>query len=323
MLLELPDPCLLAVMQHCAVDDQRSLFSAATAHSRLHQAAVLALQSITASLPEQEHMDSLLLYLWRHGQKVDSITFQGDEDWNDEVKLCQLPQVAQLSSLCLKWMKVQLHPGKGCLGVLAGAPPLKQLRLTNCELIDDEQGLAAALMQLPQLEHLSLEETSCSPSRSSSFRGKVLMSSRAPTLWSPRLGSALQHLQQLTYLELVKIQMQDPPEDQDPGEGQPRLQHLQMLTKLADLRITAYEVDEQDVITAIMLAGARHLTRLQLSRCEIEPDALALKPQLQHLQLHLPSRRVFVSAAVAELLLHLKQMQQLTYLDLKDSLTYI
>jgi hypothetical protein len=216
----------------------------------------------------------MLLYLWRHGQKVDSITFQGDEDWNDEVKLCQLPQMVQLSSLCLKWMKVQLHPMKGCLGVLAGTPPLKQLRLANCALIDDEQGLAAALVQLPQLEHMSLKDTSCGHPSSISRRGfgKIFLSSRDPTLWSPRLDSALQHLQHLTYLEPVSIQIQDPPGDQDSGEGQPRLQHLQTLTKLADLPIKAYLGDEQDVITASMLAGARHLTRLQLSNCEVEPE---------------------------------------------------
>jgi hypothetical protein len=266
---------------------------------------------------EQEHLDSMLLFLWRHGQKIDSINLQGDEANNDAVKLRQLPQLVQLSSLCLKLMKLQLHPMKGSLGVLAGAPPLKQLRLTNCELIDDEQGLAAALMQLPQLEHLSLVDTSCGHASSSASRwAKQLMRSRAPG--GPTLARALQHLQQLTYLELVSIDMQAPD-----GEDQPRLQHLQQLKKLADLRITAYAEDEQDVITASMLSGASHLTHLQLSACEIEPGALARKAQLQHLQLHLQRRRIVGgTAGVAELLLHLKQMQQLTYLDLKDSLSY-
>jgi hypothetical protein len=62
-LLALPDPCLLAVLQCCAADDRRSLFSAARAHSRLHQAAVLALSSITAVVSHQQQADSVLVYV--------------------------------------------------------------------------------------------------------------------------------------------------------------------------------------------------------------------------------------------------------------------
>lgn len=42
-LLDLPDPCLLKVLQCCAAEDQRSLFSVARANSKLHQLAVTAL----------------------------------------------------------------------------------------------------------------------------------------------------------------------------------------------------------------------------------------------------------------------------------------
>ena len=58
LLLALPDSCMLAVLQCLASDDQRSLFSAARANSRLHQAAVVALYSITARIFEQQQMDS-------------------------------------------------------------------------------------------------------------------------------------------------------------------------------------------------------------------------------------------------------------------------
>jgi hypothetical protein len=54
LLLALPDPCLLAVLQYCAEDDRCSLFNAARAHSRLHQAAVLALRSIKAITNRQQ-----------------------------------------------------------------------------------------------------------------------------------------------------------------------------------------------------------------------------------------------------------------------------
>ena len=49
LLLALPEPCLLAVLQYCASDDLCSVFSAARAHSKLHQ----ALRSIRASMDTQ------------------------------------------------------------------------------------------------------------------------------------------------------------------------------------------------------------------------------------------------------------------------------
>jgi hypothetical protein len=63
--LELPDPCLLAVLQHCA-DDPGSLCSAARAHSRLHQAAVMVCGSVTLP-PYENHLDSLRVYLSKYG----------------------------------------------------------------------------------------------------------------------------------------------------------------------------------------------------------------------------------------------------------------
>ena len=75
-LMQLPDPCLLAVLQCCA-DDAVSLASAARAHSRLHQAAVLALSNITAYSRTQQHVDSSVVYLFNHGHHVDSLVLKG------------------------------------------------------------------------------------------------------------------------------------------------------------------------------------------------------------------------------------------------------
>jgi hypothetical protein len=80
LLLALPDPCLLEVLRCCAADDQRSLFSAARAHSRLHKAAVLALCSVTAAITSQHQMDGVLLYLSKYGQHVDHICLEGEKD---------------------------------------------------------------------------------------------------------------------------------------------------------------------------------------------------------------------------------------------------
>jgi hypothetical protein len=71
-LLQLPERCLVTVLRCCA-GDPRSVCSAARAHSRLHQAAVEALKSITAEV-NQKQLDNLMgVYLNSHGQHSDSI----------------------------------------------------------------------------------------------------------------------------------------------------------------------------------------------------------------------------------------------------------
>lgn len=58
----------------CLADDPASVSSAARAHSKLHKAAVLALTKVQVmNLKTQQQLDSSLLpYLARHGQHVDS-----------------------------------------------------------------------------------------------------------------------------------------------------------------------------------------------------------------------------------------------------------
>jgi hypothetical protein len=69
-LLQLPDLCLLAVLQHLAAHDQRGLCSAARSHSKLHQAAVAVLHNIKAVT---SHVDSVLTYLTKHSEKVHGV----------------------------------------------------------------------------------------------------------------------------------------------------------------------------------------------------------------------------------------------------------
>ena len=94
-LLDLPDACLLAVLQFCAADDQRSLFSTARTHSRLHQAAVAALRSIsvnctklqywhglaTALATMQGQLDAALVYLGKYGYFIETVYISGDTDF--------------------------------------------------------------------------------------------------------------------------------------------------------------------------------------------------------------------------------------------------
>jgi hypothetical protein len=294
LLLQLPDPCLLTVLQYCA-DDHCSLFSAARAHSRLHQAAVLALTSIKAVVVEQ-HIDSLMLYLGKHGQQIESV------DLTDEahtVILRQLPhdRLQKLSSLKLRDMWLQLLPGEegtrgfGCPGIVAGLH-LKQLHLDSVLL--DEQGLQAALLSLPMLEQFSYRED---VDVESVFSHEVV-----------------QVLQQLTYLQLPCIL-----------KGPDSLQQLQGLTRLQELRLRLLcDWQSHHTVTASTLSGLQQLTHIELKArashtCELEPGALAVKTQLHHLEL-VKLRIAGGSAGVLLLMSHLQQMQQLTFLSLRDSL---
>lgn len=128
-VLDLPGPCLLPVLRICA-DDQHSLYSAARAHSQLHQASVQAFSSIDATISDEQQMDGILLYLDRHGRDVDSLRLSKNADGNVEstrVTLRQLPANLRLSSLHLQDFDMQLQSGNGFEGVLGagGSPALK------------------------------------------------------------------------------------------------------------------------------------------------------------------------------------------------------
>jgi hypothetical protein len=132
---------LLAVLQFCA-DDLHTLFSAARVHSKLHQAAVMALSSLSVRLSQQQQADALLLYLSKHGQYINSMELRGNI-MDDPVTLRQLPPILRLDSLKLRALHVQLQAGDGFQGLVRPGVPLKQLRLYDCTLLDREEGLAA------------------------------------------------------------------------------------------------------------------------------------------------------------------------------------
>jgi hypothetical protein len=225
-LLDLPDPCLEAVLQFCADDDLCSMFSAARAHSRLHQAAAAALDSIYATPTQQQRVDGVLYYLSLHGQHINGLDLEGTEDCS--VSLSELPPSLQLTSLELNGFLLQLQPGggfNGVLGAAAGLAALKTLGLSNCQLRDGDEGMAAVLPLLPAgLEHLSFSGLTLHFEDGIFDTNELLL----PT-------AELQRLQQLTYLELAHIFLQGL------SEASPALQPLQALTQLHDLRITSCE----------------------------------------------------------------------------------
>jgi hypothetical protein len=124
-------------------------------------------------------------------------------------------------------------------------------------------------------------------------------------------ASALQQLQHLTCLELGCVDILGA------DKASPA---LQALTWLVELQLDGWQ---GVVITSSMLSGMQYLTRLQLSGgfigMELAPGALASKTQLQHLCLH-GCEVLGGAAGEAQLLSHLQPMQQLTHLDLFDSL---
>jgi hypothetical protein len=297
LLLALPDPCLLRVLQFCAADDYRSPFSAARAHSRLQQAAVLALHSIKLDVSQQQQLDDVMMYLGKHSQLVNSVKLKGVDRVPCPVSLRQLPQQLQISSLELTYLQLQLQPGnrsQGMLGAAAAVAALKQLRLVQCEVVDNEaaEALVAALSQLPAgLEHLCINDLYSFGDHAVQFPSGVL-----------------QQLPHLTYLQIAYVEILGP------DEASPAFQPLQDLTKLVELQLKG--VGDGEVITSNMLSGMQQLTRLELSfNMDFEPGALAGKTQLQHLCLS-DCGIVGGAAGVAQLLSHLQPLQQLTHLSM-------
>ena len=259
-LVQLPDPCLLAVLKCCA-DDRVSLANAALTHSRLHQAAVLALSSVTVYARTQQHVDSLLMYLSKHGGHVDSLALEGPHFLPGvqvpQQQLQYLPPNLRLHSCKVYFLDVQLQPGSGFQGVVRSGVPLKRLQLYGCLLLDGVEGLAAALALLPGLEYLSVYRTN---------RGKDDLQ---------LLADALSGLQQLTYLEL------DDGNFRGPHKGTRSLQPLQSLTRLVTLRLAPHQYVD---IGSSMLSGMQHLSHLRLAgHALLKPVALGAITNLQHL----------------------------------------
>jgi hypothetical protein len=123
LLLSLPDPCLLAVLQCCAADNQRSLLSAARVHSRLHQAAALALRSINIIATQQQQADSVMQYLQKHGEHVNGLEITGPS--KGQVSIFQLPPDLRLHSLQLQG----LFLGPQVLLAATGTAALRQLQV--------------------------------------------------------------------------------------------------------------------------------------------------------------------------------------------------
>jgi hypothetical protein len=225
---------------------------------------VAALHSITAAVHHQQQVDSVLLFLQRHGQYVDSIdvTYCGDNE-EAAVTIRQLLSNLQLTSLRFEWFCLQQQPGNGFQGVLGASParrcssgaaaglPLKQLQLIDCKLLDGQKGLADTLAVLPSLEHLIIDA--------------CVDNSGHPV---PLPTGILQRVQQLTYLELAGVSLRY----NRKAASMNILQPLQGMIRLRELLITRCSTPGGS-ITADILSGMCFLTRLVASHISVGPGA--------------------------------------------------
>jgi hypothetical protein len=127
-IFDLPDHCLLAVMQ-LLVDNPVSLFSAAHAHSWLHQVAAVVLDRISTKDATQDKVNSMLPYLDKYGEAVHHLSLT-NLGWTptptghrygrgaSKVSLRELPSTLYLSSLELVDCQVQLQPGNVFQGLV-------------------------------------------------------------------------------------------------------------------------------------------------------------------------------------------------------------
>jgi hypothetical protein len=318
LLLALPDTCLLTVLQ-CLVDDQCALFNAARAHSRLRQASAVTLRNVTTNVTVQQHAGSVLVYLSKHGQHVDSIDLEG------HLKLpaipWQLPHSLQLSSLHVQLvgLPLELWPGRNAFWGAAGVAGLKRLCVKDCEFWDmgaeyvgwdplhTSDQLTTSLSELPPvLEHLSIIDVT------------VMNMGHDGGFW---IGAdAFQYLQKLTFLEINTL-----------GVAWLYQPDALRMTCLHDLRLETEGQGGPDILLAGTLAGAHNLTRLDLHGCKTEVDVLAGKTLLRHLDLKYYSCVMGArshdtqcgNVVIAPLLAHLKHLQQLTYLVVSHTLLTI
>jgi Leucine-rich repeat (LRR) protein len=253
LLVQLPDLCLLAILERMA-NEPRSLFSAARAHSKLHQTAVLALRNISTKVRSQGQLHSLLLYL---GKKKQQEAVQRLRLWGigAGLQLRQLPCQLKLDSLDISSIDVQLQPGNGFVGVMQSQKHLKKLRLSQVVVLGEE--LQLSLLDGNQLQHLEL----------------------APALpgipYRPFL--AIEQLQkqqqeQLTYLELAGVPLKCA------GQDINSLQFLAAFDQLLDLRLMGSSY--YDLPTGVLAK----LTKLQRLELTVRSLAVGVLPELEQLQ---------------------------------------
>ena len=198
--------------------------------------------------------------------------------------------------------------------MLQAGAPLQKLHLDECLLQDGDEVLAAALAELPPLEHLCIDGCKVVD------HGGYVREFHCAT-------GMFEQLTQLTYLELGGVRLHPWKDmwdytdagEEPPGPDNPQKPNLQALTCLVDLRLSS---SGGDSVSAEMLSGLSKLTRLELLGFEdFDACVLADKTLLHHLRLpYMRCHQHEGDAGTGALLSQLQPLQQLTYLCLRASL---
>jgi hypothetical protein len=236
---------------------------------------------------------------------------------------------------------------QGVLGDVSRLAALTQLRLTDCDLLDPAWGVLAALSVLTGLEHLSISRIYHKVGGKAHFPPGIFPQMQQLTY----LELAGMYVVAPSKAKVMPFPV--PPvfffggeghgggqadegqglEGQGEADGEAAaLQPLQALTRLVELRLDALQLDtmvpvgpDSEVggtiatpcrITASQLASTNLKCLVFSGGVEVEPEALAGKTQLQHLDLDLNYTVLGAAAEVAQLLSHIQQLQELTHLRL-------
>lgn len=235
LLLQLPDPCLIAVLSSL-IDDLPSLFNTARSHSRLHQSALVALSSITARFNSQQQLDGCVRYLSKHGGHVGGINFFSERSVGTRLCLRELPSNLQLTSLQLNTCDLHVQ------SLQSTGLALKQLQFKQSWVLGAGWTVPVLFSQLSALEHLCYHS-----GFDSSMHGPHLTKKAFPI-------TELLHLQRLTHLDIAGLVVHPSSPAQQGTPGWAVLQFLQQLTRLEDLRL--------QIVTYDFQTGARVHTRI-------------------------------------------------------------
>jgi hypothetical protein len=240
---------------------------------------------LPAVLKHQEQADSVMKYLGTPGGTRHS----GLDMSSDGLSLHKLPVCLELIRLQLTNFLLLLKHGLRVDeydSVLRSGQPLKVLRLAGCKLLDSPEECAAAVAELPELQHLSLRD---------------LCFSAYTYDWVLTLHMVVLHqLPHLTHLELAGIELESP--GNTLSVPLPRLAHLELRGK-NQLKVAAGVLSAP--CTCLILCGV-----------VLESEALADTSMLQDLRLEGCS----MEGGGVQLLQILNRQQHLTKLYLQDSL---
>jgi len=246
-------------------------------------AAAAATQEVMLSGGSTQRFMGLQQWMLHHGHHITSVQLSASN-----ATLTELP-CPNLRSLKLVFTTVQLGASSTQLGVLHRCTRLTKLQVNSCLYTDGQNGLAA-LSALVCLQHLELH----------------ISYNNGAHCQMP--STVFQHLQQLTYIDVL---------DRQPQFLNTRtLEHISCLVNLQELRIESKVSLSPSTIPGISRLTALHT--LSLQDVELDPVCLQDCTQVQSLQLCYLQYDPHVAAAAYSSLTASSKLQKLrvTVVDL-------